>query len=209
MLRKIGVLGAALVVTMAAVASAAPSGLYTGKTSQKLNIAVKVSKGHVVKVSYVAEYASCGEFDGSDTVKIAIKGNKFNATVHPNSESVDKLSGTFTRSEGQRRAQLHGHHGRDPSDDVPQRQGDVQREALNSRRCARPVERRGIAFTSGPRNRAPGALRIGPRCRGRQRADRPSRSQPTRDSPDFSGGLTGAASGDPVRLPQPLAFRAT
>lgn len=97
MLRKIGVLGAALVVTMAAVASAAPSGLYTGKTSQKLNIAVKVSKGHVVKVSYVAEYASCGEFDGSDTVKIAIKGNKFNATVHPNSESVDKLSGTFTR----------------------------------------------------------------------------------------------------------------
>lgn len=81
---------------MAAVASAAPSELYTGKTSQKLNIAVKVSKGHVVKVSYVAEYGSCGKFDGSDTVKIAIKGNKFNATVHPNSESVDKLSGTFT-----------------------------------------------------------------------------------------------------------------
>ena len=44
----------------------------------------------------MAEYGSCGKFDGSDTVKMAIKGNKFNATVHPNSETVDKLSGTFT-----------------------------------------------------------------------------------------------------------------
>lgn len=96
MLRRIGVLGAVLAVTMAAIASAAPSGLYTGKTSQKLEISVKVSNGHVRKVSYVAEYGSCGEFDGSDTVNIAIKGNKFNATVHPNSETVDKLSGTFT-----------------------------------------------------------------------------------------------------------------
>ncbi len=96
MLRRIGLLGAALAVTMTAIASAAPSGLYTGKTSQELKISVKVSKGHVRKVSYVAEYGSCGEFDGSDTVKIAIKGNKFNATVHPNSETVDKLSGTFT-----------------------------------------------------------------------------------------------------------------
>jgi hypothetical protein len=95
-LRRIGVLGAVLAVTMAGIASAAPSGLYTGKTSQALKISVKVSKGHVRKVSYVAEYGSCGEFDGSDTVKIAIKGNKFNATVHPNSETVDKLSGTFT-----------------------------------------------------------------------------------------------------------------
>lgn len=85
-----------LAVTMAAVASAAPSGLYTGKTSEKLKISVKVSNGRVVKVSYVAKYGSCGEFDGSDAVKIAIKGNKFNATVHPNSETVDKLSGTFT-----------------------------------------------------------------------------------------------------------------
>jgi hypothetical protein len=95
-LRRIGILGAVLAVTMAAVASAASSGLYTGKTSQKLKISVKVSKGHVVKVSYVADYGSCGAFDGSDGVKIAIKGNKFNATVHPNSETVDKLSGTFT-----------------------------------------------------------------------------------------------------------------
>jgi hypothetical protein len=95
-LRRIGLLGAVLAVTMTAIASAAPSGLYTGKTSQELKISVKVSKGHVRKVSYVAEYGSCGEFDGSDTVKIAIKGNKFNATVHPNSETVDKLSGSFT-----------------------------------------------------------------------------------------------------------------
>lgn len=95
MLRRIGALAAVLAVTMAAVASAASSGLYTGKTSQKLRIAVKVSKGHVVKVTYVAEYGSCGEFDGSDVAKIPINGNKFNATVHPNSETVDKLSGTF------------------------------------------------------------------------------------------------------------------
>ena len=96
MLRRIVVLGAALAVAMAAVASAASSGLYTGKTSQKLKITVKVSNGHVVKVGYVAQYGSCGELEGSDKVKIAIKGNKFSATVHPNSETVDKLSGTFT-----------------------------------------------------------------------------------------------------------------
>jgi hypothetical protein len=95
-LRRIVVLGAALTVAMAAVASAASSGLYAGNTSQKLKIKVKVSNGHVQKVTYVAKYGSCGEFDGTDNVKIAIKDNKFSATVHPNSETVDKLSGTFT-----------------------------------------------------------------------------------------------------------------
>lgn len=95
MLRRIVVLGAALAVALAAVASAASSGLYTGKTRQQLKITVKVSKGKVVKVGYTARYGSCGELIGADNVKIAIKDNKFGATVHPNSETVDKLSGTF------------------------------------------------------------------------------------------------------------------
>ncbi len=95
MLRRIVVLGAALAVAVAAVASAASSGLYTGKTSQKLKISVKVTNGKVVKVGYVASYGSCGEFIGTDKVKIAIKSNKFSATVHPNSETVDKISGSF------------------------------------------------------------------------------------------------------------------
>lgn len=95
MLRRIVVLGAALAVAMAAVASAASSGLYTGKTSQKLKITVKVSGGKLVKVDYAAVYGSCNELLGTDKVKIAIKSNKFSATVHPNSETVDKLSGTF------------------------------------------------------------------------------------------------------------------
>lgn len=96
MLRRIVVLGAALSMAMATVASAASSGVYVGNTSQKLKIRVKVSNGHVQKVTYVAQYGSCGEFDGADNVKIVIKDNKFNATVHPNSETVDRLSGTFT-----------------------------------------------------------------------------------------------------------------
>ena len=95
MLRRIVVLGSVLAVALAAVASAASSGLYKGKTNQKLQISVKVSDGKVVKVDYVAGYGSCGEFIGTDKVKIAIKGNKFSATVHPNSETVDKLSGRF------------------------------------------------------------------------------------------------------------------
>jgi hypothetical protein len=94
-LRRIVVLGSALAVVFAAVASAAASGVYNGKTSQKLQISVKVSGGKVVKVGYVARYGSCGEFTGADKVKIAIKSNKFSATVHPNSETVDKLSGSF------------------------------------------------------------------------------------------------------------------
>ena len=95
MLRRIVVLGAALAVAVAAVASAASSGLYTGITSQQLKISVKVTKGKVVKVGYVASYGSCGEFIGTDKVKIAIKRNRFSATVHPNSETVDKISGSF------------------------------------------------------------------------------------------------------------------
>lgn len=95
MVRRIFVLGAVLAVAVAAGASAASSGLYTGKTSQELKISVKVSKGKVVKVDYTASYGSCGELTGTDKVKIAIKSNKFSATVHPNSETVDKLSGTF------------------------------------------------------------------------------------------------------------------
>jgi phosphate-selective porin len=75
-LRRIVVLGVALAVALAAAASAASAGLYTGKTSQKLQISVKVSGGKVVKVSYTAS-------------------NKFSATVHPDSETVDKLSGGF------------------------------------------------------------------------------------------------------------------
>jgi hypothetical protein len=94
-LRRIVVLGAALAVALAAAASAASPGLYTGKTSQKLKISVKVSGAKVVKVGYVAKYGSCGEFTGADNVKIAIKSNKFSATVHPNSETVDKVSGSF------------------------------------------------------------------------------------------------------------------
>jgi hypothetical protein len=94
-LRRIVVLGAVMAVALAAVASAASSGTYTGKTSQQLKITVKVSKAKVVKVGYTAKYGSCGEFIGTDNVKIAIKNNKFSATVHPNSETVDKLSGTF------------------------------------------------------------------------------------------------------------------
>lgn len=95
MVRRIFVLGAVLAVAIAAGASAASSGLYSGKTSQKLKITVKVSKGKVVKVDYVAKYGSCGEFTGVDNVQIQIKSNKFSATVHPNSETVDKLSGSF------------------------------------------------------------------------------------------------------------------
>jgi hypothetical protein len=89
------VLGAALAVALAGSASAASSGLYTGKTSQKLKITIKVSKAKVVAVHYIAKYGSCGEFQGVDTAHIAIKANKFSATVHPNSETVDKLSGRF------------------------------------------------------------------------------------------------------------------
>ena len=94
-LRRIVVLGAALAVAMAAVASAASSGLYTGRTSQKLKITVKVSGGKVVKVDYAAVYSSCNELINTDKVKIAIRSNKFSATVHPNSETIDKLSGAF------------------------------------------------------------------------------------------------------------------
>jgi hypothetical protein len=89
------VLGVSLAVAVAAVASAASSGLYTGKTSQRLKITVKVTGGKVVKVDYSATYGSCGELINTDKVKIAIKSNKFSATVHPNSETVDKLSGNF------------------------------------------------------------------------------------------------------------------
>jgi hypothetical protein len=96
--RRTLVLGAVLAIALAAAASAASAGLYTGKTSQKLAISVKVSGGKVTKVDYAAEYGSCDEFTGADKVKIAIKGNKFSATVHPNSETVDKLSGTFKGS---------------------------------------------------------------------------------------------------------------
>jgi hypothetical protein len=34
-------------------------------------------------------------FLGEDAVHIPIKANKFSATVHPNSKTVDKLSGSF------------------------------------------------------------------------------------------------------------------
>jgi hypothetical protein len=54
-----------------------------------------VSKGKVVKVEYVARYGSCAEFTGVDNVHIAIMRNKFGATAHPNSETADKLSGSF------------------------------------------------------------------------------------------------------------------
>jgi hypothetical protein len=94
-LRRTLVLGAVLAVALGAVASAASPGQYTGKTSQHLPITVKVSGGKVVKVAYTASYGSCGELSGSDKVKIAIKSSKFSATVHPNSETVDKLSGKF------------------------------------------------------------------------------------------------------------------
>ena len=95
MVRRIFVLGAVLAVAIAAGASAAASGRYAGKTTQKLKVTVEVSKGKVVKVAYVAKYGSCGEFSGVDKAHIAIRHNKFRATVHPNSETVDKLSGSF------------------------------------------------------------------------------------------------------------------
>lgn len=95
MARRTLVLAAALAIAIAATASAAASGLYTGKTGQSLKITLKVSKGKVVKVNYIAKYGSCGKFIGADKVSIAIKDDKFKATVHPNSETVDKLSGTF------------------------------------------------------------------------------------------------------------------
>jgi hypothetical protein len=93
--RRMFVLGVVLAVAIAAGASAASSGVYTGKTSQKLKITVKVSKGKVVKVAYVAKYGSCGEFTGVDRAQLAIRSNKFSATVHPNSATVDKLTGRF------------------------------------------------------------------------------------------------------------------
>jgi hypothetical protein len=93
--RRILALGTVLAVATATGALAASSGLYTGKTSQKLSITVKVSKGKVVKVDYFARFGSCGELSAVDKVKIAIKGGKFSATVHPNSEAVDKLTGRF------------------------------------------------------------------------------------------------------------------
>jgi hypothetical protein len=93
--RRIFVLGAVLAVAIAAGASAASSGLYTGKTSQKLKITVEVSKGKVVSVDYIAKYGSCGEFNGVDIVHAAIIRNKFSATGHPDAEVTDKLSGSF------------------------------------------------------------------------------------------------------------------
>jgi hypothetical protein len=93
--RKILVVGAVMVVAIAAGASAASSGLYTGKTSQKLKITLTVSKGKLVKFDYAARYGSCGELTGADNPRIAIKHQKFSATVHPNSETTDRLSGTF------------------------------------------------------------------------------------------------------------------
>lgn len=54
MVRTLFVLGVVLAVAIAAGASAASSGLYTGPTSQKLKVTVEVSKGKVVKVDYVA-----------------------------------------------------------------------------------------------------------------------------------------------------------
>jgi hypothetical protein len=94
-MRRIFVLGAALAVVFAADASAASSGTYTGTTSQKQKVTLKVSGGKVVRFAYSATYGACGDASGVDKVKIVIKKNKFSATVHPNSEVVDKLSGTF------------------------------------------------------------------------------------------------------------------
>lgn len=94
-MRRVFVIGAVLSVAIAAGASAASSGLYTGKTKQNLAISVKVSNGKVVKVTYTVKYGSCGTFSDSDKAPIAITNNTFSATEHPNSETVDKLSGSF------------------------------------------------------------------------------------------------------------------
>lgn len=95
MLRKTFVLGVVLALAIAVGASAASSGLYTGKTSQQLKITLKVSGGKVVNVTYTAKYGSCGQFSEVDKAPMSIQGNKFRKTVRPNSEVVDKLSGTF------------------------------------------------------------------------------------------------------------------
>jgi hypothetical protein len=94
-MRRVFVLTVGIALVMAAVASAAVSGLYSGTTSQGLKITVKVSNSKVVKVAYTAKYGACGEFTGSDKVAIGIRRGAFSATVHPNSETVDKLAGSF------------------------------------------------------------------------------------------------------------------
>ncbi|MDQ6806727.1 MAG: hypothetical protein M3065_17590 [Actinomycetota bacterium] len=95
MLRRTLVAGSVVALATAAGASAASPGLYMGKTSQKQTISVQVTGGKVVKVVYFAKYGACGDFSGQDKVAITIKNNKFSATVHPNSETVDQVSGTF------------------------------------------------------------------------------------------------------------------
>jgi hypothetical protein len=95
MVRRILTLGTVLAVAITAMAAGAPSGLYTGKTSQRLKITVKVSRGNVTKVFYTAKYGKCGTLSALDNVQIRLRHNKFNTTVRPNSETVDKVSGRF------------------------------------------------------------------------------------------------------------------
>ncbi len=95
MVRRILVVGTMLAIVIAVSASAASSGLYSGETSQKLKITVKVSRGKVVRFDYIARYGSCGEFTGADKLNVAIKRSKFSVIVHPNSETSDKLNGRF------------------------------------------------------------------------------------------------------------------
>jgi hypothetical protein len=95
MVRRILTLGTVLAVAITAMAAGAPSGLYTGKTSQRLKITVKVSKGKVSYVFYTAKYGKCGMTSASDNVQIRLRHNRFGATAHPNAETVDKISGRF------------------------------------------------------------------------------------------------------------------
>lgn len=102
MLRKIAVYTAVSMVALAGVALAAASGGYSGKTSQKLAISLKVNHAKITKVRFTARYrGTCGgsgvgglitTFTGHIAVN---KHGTFNAKVRPNSASVLKIKGHF------------------------------------------------------------------------------------------------------------------
>lgn len=98
MLRKIAASTAVLSLALAGVALAAPSGTYSGKTSQKYPISLKVSRAKVAKIVYTANYrGGCGSsmittFKGHIAIN---KHGNFNAKVHPNSEATLRIKGHF------------------------------------------------------------------------------------------------------------------
>jgi hypothetical protein len=95
MLRRIGLVATllALVVTATAVAAGTT---FSGKTNQKLKLAVTVSGSKISKISYAANYGKCGaDLFGTSKVSVPIKHAKVSDNVKLNSETTMNLVGKF------------------------------------------------------------------------------------------------------------------